>query len=57
MRIRFCGHIFKEDMLRENFRHRPTCPVCRHNIITTVTNPETSFLSSNQNSLGWFVHY
>jgi len=36
MRIHFCGHIFNENLLRENFRHRPTCPVCRHNIITTV---------------------
>jgi len=38
MRIRFCGHIFRENNLRENFRSRATCPVCRHNIITTVTN-------------------
>jgi hypothetical protein len=37
MRIRFCGHIFRENNLRENFRNRATCPVCRHNIITTIT--------------------
>ena len=41
MRIRFCGHIFRENNLRENFRSRPTCPVCRHNIITTITHNQT----------------
>lgn len=63
MRIRFCGHIFRENNLRENFRTRATCPVCRHNIITTVTNSrfrqghndQTSNINSAE--LQWFIQY
>ena len=60
MRIRFCGHIFRENNLRENFRSRATCPVCRHNIITTVTrNISNESINSNyQNSdIQWFIRY
>ena len=52
MRIRFCGHIFRELNLRENFRSRATCPVCRHNIITTVTNRNHS-----SDNIEWFIRY
>ena len=56
MRIRFCGHIFRESCLRENFRYRSTCPVCRHNIVTTVTHNE-NFSSPSENNIRWFVRY
>ena len=56
MRIRFCGHIFRENNLRENFRYRSTCPVCRHNIITTVTHNH-NFNSPTENNIRWFVRY
>jgi hypothetical protein len=56
MRIRFCGHIFRENNLRENFRSRATCPVCRHNIITTVT--DTNFQRNNpSHNIDWFIGY
>jgi len=32
MKIRFCGHMFKEDNLRSWFRHSSRCPVCRYDI-------------------------
>jgi hypothetical protein len=56
MRIRFCGHIFRENNLRENFRSRATCPVCRHNIITTVT--DTNYQRNNpSHNIDWFIRY
>jgi hypothetical protein len=66
MRIRFCGHIFREENLRRNFRTRSTCPVCRHNIITTITHNESfrtrehgsdSSLNNFLPDLEWFVRY
>jgi len=56
MRIRFCGHIFRENNLRENFRSRATCPVCRHNIITTVTNRNYRQNTTSDN-IDWFIRY
>ena len=42
--------------LRENFRSRATCPVCRHNIITTVT--DTNFQRNNpSHNIDWFIGY
>jgi len=32
LKIIFCGHIFKEDALREWFRRSTRCPICRHDI-------------------------
>ena len=65
MRIRFCGHIFREENLRENFRSRSTCPVCRHNIITTITHNQRFHRRENNDAslnnflpdIEWFVRY
>ena len=57
MRIRFCGHIFRENNLRENFRSRATCPVCRHNIITTVTDTNFQRNTPSHNNIDWFIRY
>ena len=65
MRIRFCGHIFREENLRENFRSRSTCPVCRHNIITTITHNQRFHRRENNDTslnnflpdIEWFVRY
>ena len=32
MKIRFCGHMFKEHNLRNWFQHSSRCPVCRYDI-------------------------
>jgi len=34
LRINYCGHIFRENNLREWFGVNPMCPMCRYNIIT-----------------------
>ena len=34
LKITHCGHIFKENALREWFRRNTSCPVCRHNLQT-----------------------
>ena len=58
MRIRFCGHIFREENLRENFRSRPTCPVCRHNIVTTITHNQRYNVNDHfASDIEWFVRY
>ena len=41
LQIRHCGHIFREMNLRQHFRRRPTCPLCRYDIRDYVA-PETS---------------
>jgi hypothetical protein len=37
IRIKYCRHIFRVQNLMLNFRERATCPLCRHNIVTTIT--------------------
>ena len=32
LRIRHCGHIFREMNLRRHFRSSPRCPICRFDI-------------------------
>ena len=32
LRIRYCGHIFREMNLRQHFRRNPRCPLCRFDI-------------------------
>lgn len=35
LKIRFCGHIFKTDAIRNWFLRNRRCPVCRHDLSTT----------------------
>lgn len=32
MKIKYCGHIFRELNLRSHFRYSPRCPICRYDI-------------------------
>ena len=32
LRIRHCGHIFREMNLRRHFRNSPRCPICRFDV-------------------------
>ena len=41
MRVRHCGHIFRESNLRHWFRTSSECPVCRHNIRDASTRPQS----------------
>ena len=49
LQIRHCGHIFREMNLRQHFRRRPTCPLCRYDIRDYVA-PETSTSGASPNS-------
>ena len=43
LRIRHCGHIFREMNLRRHFRNSTRCPICRFDIREYIT-PENSYL-------------
>lgn len=42
LKINHCGHIFKKESLKTWFRTKATCPLCRYNIVTGVTENLTS---------------
>jgi hypothetical protein len=42
LKINHCGHIFKKESLKTWFRTKATCPLCRYNIVTGVTENSTS---------------
>ena len=59
MKINHCGHIFKEDSLRNWFQTSSLCPVCRHDIRETppidslmrnISNIITNTLSDASNN-------
>jgi len=37
LKINHCGHIFKKESLKTWFRTKATCPLCRYNIVTGIT--------------------
>ena len=58
LRIRQCGHIFREMNLRRHFRNSPRCPICRFDIRDYIV-PENDYTnrvirnneqSNNENS-------
>jgi len=42
LRIRHCGHIFREMNLRQHFRRNPRCPLCRFDIRDYVASSSNS---------------
>ena len=42
LRIRHCGHIFREMNLRQHFRRNPRCPLCRFDIRDYVVSSSNS---------------
>ena len=38
VRIRHCGHIFRQDSIMTWFQHNPRCPLCRYDIRNYTTN-------------------
>ena len=51
MRIRHCGHCFMEEGLNAWFRQSVRCPVCRHDIRTSLNTPNID-ASSNVTATG-----
>lgn len=50
LRIRHCGHIFREMNLRRHFRNNTRCPICRFDIRDYI-QPENDYISENTNSI------
>ena len=54
LRIRHCGHIFREMNLRRHFRSSPRCPICRFDIRdynTSVTDTLTNQIVNSINHI------
>lgn len=51
LRIKHCGHIFRERNLRAWFRNSPRCPICRYDIrdYTNSTNTTNPNIERNNN--------
>jgi len=47
LRIRHCGHIFREMNLRRHFRRHPRCPICRYDIRDYIDPSQNSSTSSS----------
>ena len=45
--IKHCGHIFREEALRNWFRRNVRCPVCRYDIRNYVNTNRNSDISNN----------
>ena len=50
LRIRQCGHIFREMNLRRHFRSNTRCPICRFDIRDYIP-PENDYSTSNETEL------
>lgn len=50
LRIRHCGHTFREDSINNWFTTNVRCPVCRYDIRDYGTNASSSDLSMNTNN-------
>lgn len=50
LRIRECGHIFREMNLRRHFRSNTRCPICRFDIRDYIP-PENDYSTSNETEL------
>lgn len=51
IRIKQCGHVFRENNLRAWFRNSPKCPVCRYDIRNYLNNNEINSNNGNQNDI------
>jgi hypothetical protein len=47
LRIRHCGHIFREMNLRRHFRRNSRCPLCRYDIRDYIPNSNTPSITEN----------
>jgi hypothetical protein len=48
LRIRHCGHIFREMNLRRHFRNNTRCPICRYDIRDYIQE-ENDYSSNGSN--------
>jgi hypothetical protein len=62
MKIKYCGHIFRELNLRSHFRYSPRCPICRYDIrdyecenTVTSINPPINQITTRSGGFGAIV--